>query len=286
MPYQRLSAKYWIIAARELIRSVEKNCFECKRRLKVAEKQLMAPSPKIRLTVPDRAFVHTAVDYGGPFITIQGRGKKHAKKNLCLFTCLHSRAVHLEMAYSMDTDLFLNAFYRMVCRRGLPQRMLSDNGGNFIGADKELKELVFLLNQEKIKSSTANKGIVWDFNPPYTPHFGGANESMIKAAKRAIYAILGNVDVTDEELVTTFVGAEGLINSRPLTYQSSNPSEETPLTPNHFLHGQAGGKFAPESVDTTEFNLRKKWRRIQELVRHLWYRWIKEWLPSLSSIRK
>ena len=42
---------------------------------------------------------------------------------------------------------------------------------------------------------------------------------MIKAAKRAIYAIIGPTDVTDEELMTAFVGAETLINSRPLTYQ-------------------------------------------------------------------
>ena len=51
-----------------------------------------------------------------------------------------------------------------------------------------------------------------------TPHFGGIHESMIKSAKRAIKAILSHADVTDEELLSAFVGAEGLINSRSLTY--------------------------------------------------------------------
>ena len=75
---------------------------------------------------------------------------------------------------------------------------------------------------------------------------------MIKSAKRASFAILGSADVTDDELVTAFTGAEALINSRPLTYQSANPSDDTPITPNHFLVGQVGGQFAPGSVDSVD----------------------------------
>ena len=108
---------------------------------------------------------------------------------------------------------------------------------------------------------------------------------MIKSAKRAINAILGNADITDEELITAFTGAEALINSRPLTYQSAHFDDDTPLTPNHFLHGQVAGQFAPESVDTTDYNPRQRWRRIQELVRHFWHRWLKEWVPELNPRR-
>ena len=107
-----------------------------------------------------------------------------------------------------------------------------------------------------------------------------------KISKLAIKAILGNADINDEELMTAVIGAEGLINSRPLTNQSANPADDVPLTPNHFLHGQVGGQFAPTSVDTTQFNLRKRWRRIQELVRHFWQRWLQEWLRGLGSRKK
>ena len=134
----------------------------------------------------------------------------------------------------------------------------------------------------QIKDSTANKGIKWHFNPPGAPHFNGVHEVMVKAGKKAIKAILGNADINDEELMSAIVGAEGLINSRPLTYQSANVSDDVPLTPNHFLHGQLGGQFAPETVDSTDFNLRKRWRRVQELVRHFWKRWLQKWLPALS----
>ena len=67
------------------------------------------------------------------------------------------------------------------------------------------------------------------------PHFGGVYEIMVKAVKKAIKNTLGNVDIYDEELVTPFVGAKCLINSRPLTYQSSHPADKVPLTPYHFL---------------------------------------------------
>ena len=59
---------------------------------------------------------------------------------------------------------------------------------------------------------------------------------MIKAAKKAIKAILWNADINDEELTTAMIEAEGLMNLRPLTYQSANPADDIPLTPNHFLH--------------------------------------------------
>ena len=109
---------------------------------------------------------------------------------------------------------------------------------------------------------------------------------MIKSAKRAIHAILGNADINDEELLTAMIGAEALTNSRPLTYQSANPSDDIPLTPNHFFHGQIGGQFAPTTVDETDYNPRKRWRLIQELLRHFLHRWLREWLPGLGERTK
>ena len=230
-------------------------------------------------------FCANSCGFGGSFVTIQGRSRRQ-KRYLCLFTCLATRAVHLEMAFGLDTDSFLNAFYRMVNQRRLPREMLSDNGTNFVAAERELRELVEALDQSKIAQSRANKGVMWHFNPPLGPHFRGVHETMIKAAKRAVNALLGNADVTGEELTTAFTGTEALLNSRPLTYQSANPEDDIPLTPNHFLIGQIGGQFAPESVEETNFSLKKKWRRFQELVRHFWYRWLREWIPSLSNRRK
>ena len=243
----------------------------------------MAPLPASRLTLPLRAFERIGTDFAGPFFTKQGRGKSRMKRYLCLFTCLVTRAVHLEMAYSLDTDSFINAFIRMTARRGTPSYVISDNGTNFVGAEKEMREKINELDQEKmVKKTTQHHKIEWKFNPPSSPHFGGAFESMIKSAKRAIRAILGDAEITDEELHTAICGVEGLLNSRPITYVSSSPDDMVPLTPSHFLVGNLGGQLAPEVSSNKAFNPKKRWRRIQQLISQFWKRWRKEFLPSLN----
>ena len=248
--------------------------------------QIMAPLPEVRTKTPLRAFARCSVDYGGSYLTKQGRGQTRHKRYMCLFTCLLTHAVHLEMSYALDADSFLNSFSRMASRRGLPIEMVSDNVTNFVAADRELRELVGALGEDKVHRSLANRGVAWKFNPPLGPHFGGVHEIMVKAAKKALKAILGNADITDEMLATALTEAESLINSRPLTYQSASADDSSPLTPNHFLIGQAGGQFAPASVDTTAFHPRQRWRQVQELVRQVWKRWLQEWIPSLNTRKK
>ena len=109
-----------------------------KKRKAKAAKQVMDPSTD-QTSIFLESLCTDCVDFVGPFVTVQGRRTRRKKRYLCLFTFLASRAVHLEMAYALDTDSFLNAFYRMVNRRGLPKEMLSDNGGNFVGANKEFR---------------------------------------------------------------------------------------------------------------------------------------------------
>ena len=110
---------------------------------------------------------------------------------------------------------------------------------------------------------------------------------MIKSAKNSIGAILGNADITDEELHTAICGAERLLNSRPITFVSSDPDDLSPLTPSHFLTGQLGGKFAPETTDQEEiFNPRKRWHGVQQLIGQFWKRWRREFLPSLNTRKK
>ena len=47
-----------------------------------------------------------------------------------------------------------------------------------------------------------------------------------------------------------------------------------------------GGTFAPVTVDHTIFSPKKRWGRVQELVKHFWQRWLKEWLPGLNRTTK
>ena len=131
-----------------------------------------------------------------------------------------------------------------------------------MGAVGELKKLASQFDRRHLQSKTAELGLTWRFNPQGASHFEGAHEVMVKAAKKAIYVVAGERDVNDEELITVFAGVESLLNSRPLTYQSSDPRDDVPLTPNHFLHGQMGGQFAPESFETTPLHPRK----VQDII--------------------
>ena len=279
-----LSAKYWILSGREEIRKWENKCNMCKRRKRSPATQIMAPLPKCRSAKSLKSFTLVSLDFAGPIKTKQGRGKVRLERYICLFTDLEIRAVHLEVAYALTTDSFLMSLSRMTDRRGVMTDIWCDNGTNFLGAKNELEALE---KQNEVIDKTAHRKITWHFQPPAGPHHSGVHERMVQSAKRAVYAILNSAEISDEELHTAVSAAEALINSRPLTYQSANVDDIAPLTPNHFLTGQMGGNFAPtEVVDTTDFNPKKRWRRIQELTRHFWQRWMIEWLPSLQGRRK
>ena len=116
--------------------------------------------------------------------------------------------MHLEMAWGLDTDTFLNAFTRFTSRRGVPKEVISDRGTNFVGPVGELKKLVSQLDRQQLLNKTAKFGVTWRLNPPGAPHFGGAHEVLVKAARKAIYAVVGDRDVTDEELITVSSGVE------------------------------------------------------------------------------
>ena len=152
--------------------------------------------------------------------------------------------------------------------------MLSDNGTNFVSASRKLRDLVSGVNQDKIQRMTSNKGVSWKWKPPVAPHFGG------------VFAVLGDAEVNDKELGTIFIGVESLLRSRPLTAVSDDTNDDRVLTPNNFLIGKIGADFVPESVDTVPFNPKKRWRRLQELTRHVWNRWMIEYLPQIGSREK
>ena len=117
--------------------------------------QQMAPLPQLRLQMTTKPFANCAVDFGGQYLTIQGRGRSRAKRYLCLFLCLQTHCCHLEMATSLETDAFLNAFVLMTARRGWPTKMLSDNGSNFVGAE------LGKLDHDQVQRMTSNQGVTW-----------------------------------------------------------------------------------------------------------------------------
>ena len=103
------------------------------------------------------------------------------KQYCCLFTFLVTRAVHLEVAQSLETDSFIVALRRMMARRGKPRNIYSDNGTNFVGTERELKECLDRMEQAKISDTLSQYRIQWFFNPPSAPHFGGVWGRLVKS---------------------------------------------------------------------------------------------------------
>ena len=280
-----LRQRYWIVHGREAIKKYNAGCPECIRRRRQPAAQIMAPKLEAQVKPSFRAFAMSAVDYAGPFETKQGRGKTRTKRYLCLFTCLQTRCVHLELAYGLDTDSFLRALDRFVARRGVPDEVWSDNGTNFVRADREIRQLCRSLDDQNVKKHVSKKGVKWHFNPPGAPHFGGAFEAMVKLVKRTLYRTLASASLSDEELQTAFCQAEALINSRPLTPLSSDPRDSPPLTPAHFLIGNVRTELEP-TADGTESTHQKRWRRLQQVSLAFWRRWVREYLPLLQPRTK
>ena len=125
-----LRQRYWIIRGIGAVKGVIHKCFNCKRRLATPCTQRMAQLPPERLTPDKPPFTFVGVDYFGPILVKVGRAQ--CKRYGCLFTCLTTRAVHVEIAHSLDTDSFLCAFRRFTSRRGSPKKVFSDNGTNFV----------------------------------------------------------------------------------------------------------------------------------------------------------
>lgn len=197
-----------------------------------------------------------------------------------------TRATHIEVVPSLETDSFLLAFTRFTSRRGDPTDCWSDNGTYFVAGDRELNQAISSWNQHKIAKELSRHHIQWHFNPPAAPHQGGVWESLVKCAKRALKAMLKDRTVTEEVLQSAIVEVESLLNSRPLTHLSTDPNDFTPLTPNHFLIGRASPHIPLAVTEEKDLNARRRWIRVQELANHFWRRWIKEYLPTLNQRKK
>ena len=165
-----LEQEYWIIGLRNEFRKIKSRCIKCRHRNANPIHPPMADLPRERLDEHVFPFTHTGVDYFGPFEVKFLR--RTPKRWCCLFTCLTTRAAHIEVAQSLDTESCLAAVTRFIARRGYPSTIISDNGTNFVGAANELKEFMNEWDKTKIESDLAQKKIVWKFNPPRAPHFG------------------------------------------------------------------------------------------------------------------
>ena len=255
------------------------SCVLCRKRNATPVQPMMANLPSERLGFQSPPFTNVGLDYFGPFyVTIR---RSSEKRWGFLFTCLTTCAVHVEILHSMDAHTCVMGIERFIARRGMPSVIWSDNGTNFVGAEKDLLACLLNWDAKFIASKLAQNGIKWKFNPPPSPHHGGVWERLVRSFKRTLYAILDNRRLTDEILHTNFCLVEQTLNNRPLTPVSSDANDFVALTPNHFLLGNRSScLLSLARVD--DFNHRKRYTRAQAYANEIWKRWLKKYVPALN----
>ena len=243
----------------------------------------MSHLPEFRVSSGCPAFTCVGLDYAGPIFSKVGRSL--AKRYLCVFTCMATRAIHLEIAHSLDTQSCLQALQRFIGRRGSPRDVYSDNGSNFVGATRELKEAISKWNQSLINKTLCQKGISWHFNPPAASHQGGVWERVIRSVRRILTALAGERVLTDECLSTFVTEVERILNDRPISAVSSDSRDLKALTPNSLLLGNIN-PVVPPNVFIKAEGYRNSWKLVHWLADEFRRRWLKFYLPQLQQRQK
>ena len=229
----------------------------------------MAELPAHRLRLFFRPITVTGIDFLGPMTIFMLR--RSLKRWDVIFTCLTTKAVHIEMAESLTSDSFLLAFWQFVNVRGCSTVGYSDNGKNLGTGEKEIAELWGKFDQEQIGSELAKLGIEWHFSPPVAHQFGGSWERLIQSEKTALRIILDGRTVANEVLHSVLVGAAALMIGRPLEYVPVYPQGLIPSTLNDVLLLGANPTEPTDHFDPRDKLSSLGWRGAQVLINHFWH---------------
>ncbi|KAI5738230.1 hypothetical protein M8J77_004376 [Diaphorina citri] len=279
-----LRVEYWIPQGRSTVKTVLNNCVVCKKFKHGSYKSpefSFLPSYRVNQAI---AFTYTAIDYFGPMTITED--KVHKTVWGLIFTCLTTRAVHLELVDSEATTDLILAFRRFIARRGKCKLLLTDNASQFkllqdvLSSIYSSNELNDYLNREKI---------IHRYSHPLSPWEGGVYERLISIVKQCLRKSLGNILLTRTQLHTLLVEIESVMNSRPLGYVSE---EDFMITPRHFLELKGDMLSQEETYDpirgkTATFrNVIQLWKKGTSYLDVFWRHWSRSYLDSLKDRRQ
>jgi len=280
----KVRRKYWILQGNKISKSVKFKCTFCKEMSHQTEEQLMAKLPLLRLSPQTPPFYFTSCDYFGPYNVKIGRNK--TKKHYgVIFTCLNTRAVHLELAMDYSTIEFLQVLRRFFCIRGFPAVILSDNGSQMVGAERILRDMVEGYDADKLREFCAERSITWKFITPAAPHQNGCAEALVKSCKRALRQAIGDQLLRPFELYTCLLEVANLLNQRPIGRVPNDPDDGAYICPNDLLLGRATSEV-PQGPFQEARKPCEQVKFVQQIVNSFWKRWIRDVFPSLVPQKK
>ena len=163
-----------------------------------------------------------------------------------MYTCCITHAVHLELVPNMSAQTTLRSFKRFTARRGIPVQIISDNGRTFVSAAQIIENM---LKTPEVQQHLAGLKVKWVFNLEKAPWWGGFFERLMQSVKRCLKKTIGKAKLIYDELLTVLMEVEAIINSRPLSYVSSEDLDE-PLTPSHLLSRRRSLSLPDSTVAT------------------------------------
>ena len=278
--------KYWIIGVRSMSKALTSKCITCRKLRKKPLDQLMGQIPSLRVAAGFPPFSNTAIDMFGP-LHIKLNRKTLKEAQVVIFTCMTTRAVHLELVNDKTSDAFLMAFRRFASLRGHPSVCWSDRGTNFVGAQGYLKEIMQSWNIPKIQSVLSEDfccDFKWQWNIPHASHQNGVVETLIKSVRQSLNATCKNQAFTEEQWRTFLSETNYIINGRPLYPSSNDIWESPPITPNDILIGHHLPLPQPEPEE--RINPRHLLRSTQDRVNEFWKCWMRYFAPNLLPRNK
>ena len=300
--YWKVKDRFWIPQSRRLISQVIKRCVSCSKFNAVKATQIMAPNPRPRLQIA-QPWIYVGVDLTGALPILIKKSKLLKVSDLppdmnkvkyspptenayiVLFTCLSTRAIHLEIVLSNYAEEFLNSFLRFVSLNGTCLHLYSDNATYFQKAKNKLYEERSRVNSKLGKFSQVE--FTWHFQTPVAGHVGGLWERMIKMVKQSLQKSIRHTKLTYYELLTTIRLIQAAINDRPLTKLSEDATDT--LTPSKLIFGR---KLVPW-IDNYVANkpsviedITIRWKLRQKITNQIWNDFLKQYLLELQTRSK
>ena len=273
------SAGYWVVNLNSAVSSLIHRCVTCSklRRLPAVQKMSALPAERVN---PSPPFSYVGIDYFGPFEVKDGR--KYLKRYGVIFTCLYSRAVHVEVCDDLSTDSFINCLRTFIAIRGKVRTIFCDRGTNLVGAFNELKANLKSVDNVQFQRFLEDNHCDFLFNSPGASHMGGAWERLIRTIRNVLNGLCTRIHSLDcSSIRTLFYEVMNIVNSRPLTEIEPDGSE--PLTPNHLIQLKSSLVLPPPPGNFSDDGYsRKRWRRVQYLADDFWQRWKPHYLSNLQ----
>ena len=286
-----MTLQFHVIGAKYLAKSISRSCVHCRKVYAQTNKQFMGQLPASRVT-PIAPFQHTGADFAGPILVKRGytRARTLEKTYICIFECMATKAVHLEVVRDLSTEGLLAALHCFVARRGCPSTLAADNGSNFIGTQKELTHLYNLINTPKMQNDvdrycTAHH-IQWTHIPTHSSHFRDLWDAAVKSMKQLFTKTVGPHNYLWMICTSLLLRSRHFSIADLLLHWTPHPTMVEVLTPGHFLIGHALRSIPVTNHSNRKFSCLTRWNLCQCLAADIWDWWSKEYITHLQVFPK